>query len=245
MPRQSPLAVPGYRAELSRGFLMLWATGFGRASMPWGGRARTGVSRRAFVPGVVRTITGFVLVALLVGNAVLFYRLTEDDAEVVRPATSSARVGADTASARDLQTVLQAVEAAIRKDVEDLTVRYREARDRPRETSSERTALPDASGPAGVPSTGSSSGGSTSADSDPADTGSGGGSTGGTPGGGDTSGGSSDGSGGGSSGSSGGGDTGGTGSGGGGSGPGGGGTGGGDDGSGGGDDGGGGGGGGG
>ena len=184
---------------------MLRATGCRGPLMPWTRRRQLRPAGPTFTQGPIRLAAATAVVGLLLGNAVLVYELTHEDAGPVRQETTSPPDLQSAAS--DLQRALEAVEAEIRADVGGLTVRYGETSDRRSRTqeSPARGGAGSASQPRGDgtastsdgPSLGGSTGESTSTESD---TGAGsGGSSGGTSDGGDTSDNSSSGSSGGSS----------------------------------------------
>lgn len=163
---------------------MLRATGFGRPlPAPWERHRRPGGPRTGFGTRPVRMAAGMALAALLLGNAVIVYRLMGEDtgSRVSRVPGDRGREDTAGASFKELREALQSVQASIKADVERVKP-SRDGRahrnDEPMETSSSGTAV-------GSTSTGSSSTGSSSTGSDSTGSDSGGGS-GGSSGGDDT-----------------------------------------------------------
>lgn len=209
------------------------ADGFGN-SLPaaWARRREPGGARTRFGSRPIRVAAAIVFAVLVLGNAVIAFRLMGEDASVPSRAPR-AQGPEDTAaiSFKDLREALQSAQASMQADLERVLpsrIERSERNDNPKETSNTETGTTSgstSSSSSGSSSSGSTSSGSTSSGSgsgtggsDSTDTGSGGGS-GGSSGGEDTGGGDTSGSGpGGGGGDSGGGgdDTGGGGSGGGG-----------------------------
>jgi len=177
---------------------MLRATGFGNPRhAPWTHRRQPGGPRTGFGTRPVRVAAAIVFAALVLGNAVILYRLMGEDASV-RNRASRAQGPEETAGAsfKDLRGALQSAQASMRADLERVLpsrIERSERNDNPKETSTTETGT--TSGSTSPSSSGSSSSGSTSSDStssgsgtdgsDSTDTGSGGGS-GGSSGGEDT-----------------------------------------------------------
>jgi hypothetical protein len=186
---------------------MLRATGYRRPMMQWP-RRRQFPAGATFALSPLRLAAATAVAGLLLGNVVLVYELTREDAGPVRHKTTLAPGLQSEAS--DLQSALEAVEAETKADVGRLTVRYGEPpdrRSRSEETparggaASESPTKGDGTSSVSAPTNSSgSTGSSTGSTSGGSDTGTGsGGSSGGSPDSGDTTDGSTSGSSGGSS----------------------------------------------
>ena len=177
---------------------MLRATGFGNPRpAPWARRRQPGGPRTGFGSHPVRVVAAIVFAALVLGNAVILYRLMGEDSSVLGRAPR-AQGPEDTAgvSFKDLREALQSAQASMRADLERVLpsrIERSQRNDNPKETSTTETGTTSgstSSSSSGSSSSGSASSGSTSSGSgtggsESTDTGSGGGS-GGSSGGEDT-----------------------------------------------------------